>query len=379
MPRSKPKPKPPPSKYNKPRNHQLADGWTQVLRGPPPRSPGLSTPKAVEPAEGLSVRVLKEIYDKTDAATKESDFRIEMGALLREKVVPLWRVGGGAEAGREGDGEVLGVEALGGEALDEEARKRAAVREDGEIGEEQQAEKTSNETGEIQANEKVVNRAEEIEAELGDRFKSIDLNNPPADPPTDPRLQQILLLGLGSPSHPSSEIRRVAQTQLCATEHFISLLTLSHALRPSARKIAQDPAFNRLDRAFLRSLGWEVVESPAAEESVGRGTVVFAPHVEMGVLRGVMEVWGAREGAGEEGVLVGNDLGRVEEGVGRVGKGDGEANREGERGEGEARRWWEGWERVKPVAAGNHTDTREWYDVCLHWRREVGRRVSEGV
>ncbi|KAL8716324.1 MAG: hypothetical protein Q9220_000229 [cf. Caloplaca sp. 1 TL-2023] len=51
----------------------------------------------------------------------------------------------------------------------------------------------------------------------------------------------------------------------------------------------QDPVFNALDTAFLQSLGYVVLEHPAAFDEIDEATFVFAPHVEVDVYSEALE------------------------------------------------------------------------------------------
>ena len=42
----------------------------------------------------------------------------------------------------------------------------------------------------------------------------------------------------------------------------------------------QDPVFNSLDEAFLRSLGYTIVPTPAGFDKIDETTFLFAPHLE---------------------------------------------------------------------------------------------------
>lgn len=44
--------------------------------------------------------------------------------------------------------------------------------------------------------------------------------------------------------------------------------------------VFQDPAFTEIDRIFIGSLGYDVVSTPAAFDSIWETTFLFAPHLE---------------------------------------------------------------------------------------------------
>ncbi|KAI0010833.1 hypothetical protein F4779DRAFT_276169 [Xylariaceae sp. FL0662B] len=100
-------------------------------------------------------------------------------------------------------------------------------------------------------------------------------------------ISQAICLGLGSfdPDDGAWEAKRRAHVQLAAflsiTEH-LSLRRSGDDDDAGPRPVHclfQEPLFTVADRAFIRSLGHEVTETPAAFEAVGPGTLVFGVHL----------------------------------------------------------------------------------------------------
>ncbi|KAI5860957.1 hypothetical protein GGS23DRAFT_202801 [Durotheca rogersii] len=92
-------------------------------------------------------------------------------------------------------------------------------------------------------------------------------------------ISEAICLGLGSfdPDNGSWEAKRTAHVQLAA------FLYIADMLRPPGSSaipcIFQEPFFNSADKAFIRSLGHEVVDSPEGFERVGASTFVFGVHL----------------------------------------------------------------------------------------------------
>ena len=91
------------------------------------------------------------------------------------------------------------------------------------------------------------------------------------------RITNAIFLGLGSlSSQPTSAACEHSMAKLVAFESIIRLLREKHPLHPW-RIYLQDPCFNDLDRAFLASLGYGILESPASNEYITEQTFLFAP------------------------------------------------------------------------------------------------------
>ncbi|KAI1432501.1 hypothetical protein GGR50DRAFT_696996 [Xylaria sp. CBS 124048] len=92
-------------------------------------------------------------------------------------------------------------------------------------------------------------------------------------------ITRAICFGLGSFDPPDGvwEQRRKAHIQLAA---FLTLV--EHFQGNASRRIRcifQDPIFNSVDKAFIASLGHEVVESPIGFQLVGVETLVFGIHL----------------------------------------------------------------------------------------------------
>lgn len=97
--------------------------------------------------------------------------------------------------------------------------------------------------------------------------------------PTPP-ISQAVCLGLGSfdPDNGDWEAKRRAHVQLAAFLSIIEDLRQDGDEHP-VHCLFQEPLFTAADQAFIRSLGHEVVETPAGFEAVGPRTLVFGVHL----------------------------------------------------------------------------------------------------
>jgi hypothetical protein len=66
----------------------------------------------------------------------------------------------------------------------------------------------------------------------------------------------------------------------------------------------QDPHFTPLDREFLGSMGYEVMDDPDAFASIDEGSLVFAVHCSSGLYARIRE-------AADPAMLVGNDIQKI--------------------------------------------------------------------
>lgn len=97
-------------------------------------------------------------------------------------------------------------------------------------------------------------------------------------------VDNVVLLGLGSLQSSRREGRRSSATQLAA------LQTIIQTLGGDMKLVAQDPQFTDLDKEFLTSLGYTVVEDPEAFKSIEEGSMVYAIHCYARVYKAVSEV-----------------------------------------------------------------------------------------
>ncbi|KAI1391748.1 uncharacterized protein F4822DRAFT_388334 [Hypoxylon trugodes] len=90
---------------------------------------------------------------------------------------------------------------------------------------------------------------------------------------------EAICFGLGSfdPKDGSWEVKRRAHVQLAAFRCMVNELQRgsSHGIRC----VFQEPLFNSSDKAFIHSLGYEVVDSPEGFEQVRSSTLVFGIHL----------------------------------------------------------------------------------------------------
>lgn len=114
----------------------------------------------------------------------------------------------------------------------------------------------------------------------------------------DRKIENVVVLGLGSLQSARREGRRSSATQLAA------LQTIVDGLDSGAERqiVFQDPQFTRMDKEFLTSLGYKIKEDPEAFAEVGKGSLVYAIHCYAQVYKSIAE-------RPRPAVLVGTDVG----------------------------------------------------------------------
>lgn len=96
-------------------------------------------------------------------------------------------------------------------------------------------------------------------------------------------VDRCIILGLGSLSNG----RRSSWWELVFFETVVDILFSSSSAQVDKKHddelqiYVQDPVFNELDTAFLKSLGYAVLSSPEGFKHVTPSTFLFAPHLEM--------------------------------------------------------------------------------------------------
>ncbi|KAH7395941.1 hypothetical protein BKA64DRAFT_73404 [Cadophora sp. MPI-SDFR-AT-0126] len=114
----------------------------------------------------------------------------------------------------------------------------------------------------------------------------------------DRKIENVIVLGLGSLQSARREGRRSSATQLAA------LQTIVDGLESNTERqiVFQDPQFTRMDKEFLTTLGYKIVEDPDAFAEVGEGSLVYAIHCYAQVYKSVAE-------RPRPAVLIGTDVG----------------------------------------------------------------------
>ncbi|KAL2074074.1 hypothetical protein VTL71DRAFT_7852 [Oculimacula yallundae] len=112
------------------------------------------------------------------------------------------------------------------------------------------------------------------------------------------KIENVVVLGLGSLQSARREGRRSSATQLAALQTIVNGLGSSSDMQV----IFQDPQFTVLDKEFLASLGYKVVKDPEAFAEVGEGSLVYAIHCYADVYKSVAE-------RPRPAVLIGTDVG----------------------------------------------------------------------
>lgn len=113
------------------------------------------------------------------------------------------------------------------------------------------------------------------------------------------KVENVIVLGLGSLQSARREGRRASYTQLAALRTVVEVLgmcqrTVGYSYADSIVGEGldctfQDPQFTDLDVEFLASLGYAVVEDPKAIGKIGNGSLVYAIHCYADVYLAVSE------------------------------------------------------------------------------------------
>jgi hypothetical protein len=111
-------------------------------------------------------------------------------------------------------------------------------------------------------------------------------------------VENVIFLGMGSLQSSRREGRRASATQLAALQTIVSSLGEGKGLKV----ILQDPQYTALDKEFLISLGYVVLEDPDAFKEIGEESLVYAIHCYAKVYK---EVSNGRRPK----VLIGTDVG----------------------------------------------------------------------
>lgn len=91
------------------------------------------------------------------------------------------------------------------------------------------------------------------------------------------KIIKCVCLGLGSLTRMRPLGRKSSMAQLVALEFFLDILRRHDHEIPLSLIYFQDPAFNDIDRTYLSSLGYSVIDSPASDDVVTEDTFLFAP------------------------------------------------------------------------------------------------------
>ncbi|EKD16813.1 hypothetical protein MBM_05282 [Drepanopeziza brunnea f. sp. 'multigermtubi' MB_m1] len=99
------------------------------------------------------------------------------------------------------------------------------------------------------------------------------------------KIENVVVLGLGSLQSARREGRRASSTQLAALQTIVGGLENAFELG----LVFQDPQFTAVDNEFLTSLGYKVVDDPDAFQEIGKGSLVYAIHCYGPVYKSVSE------------------------------------------------------------------------------------------
>ncbi|KAK6204053.1 hypothetical protein LQW54_008514 [Pestalotiopsis sp. IQ-011] len=104
-----------------------------------------------------------------------------------------------------------------------------------------------------------------------------------------PHPQKAICLGLGSfdPEDGSWQTRRRSHIQLAAFATLVE--SLEKDPKEKMRCIFQEPCFTASDIEFLKSLGYEVLDSPGGFEAVSEDSIVFGIHLYRDIYTAAIE------------------------------------------------------------------------------------------
>lgn len=114
-------------------------------------------------------------------------------------------------------------------------------------------------------------------------------------------MDKLVCLGLGSLSAEFNPHGRRSAWQLAV---FMDIAEMVRELKGTGSDLAlyaQDPVFNAVDAAFLRSFAIEIVEDSTAFEMIDESAFVFAPHYPIAA-------WSEAMRCGRAGIILGNDV-----------------------------------------------------------------------
>ena len=107
-------------------------------------------------------------------------------------------------------------------------------------------------------------------------------------------ITQCICLGLGNfdidadnKGNPQFRWRPASLHQLAVLTVLLQILAEKHTVQET---YFQDPAFTDVEKAFLRSLGYTVLEDPAACEKMSANTFLFAPFLDYNVAASALMV-----------------------------------------------------------------------------------------
>ncbi|KAI9731857.1 MAG: hypothetical protein M1818_007722 [Claussenomyces sp. TS43310] len=87
------------------------------------------------------------------------------------------------------------------------------------------------------------------------------------------KITNVVCLGLGSLQDWRLQSRRTSHTQLSALRTMMQVLEIE-----SVRRVAQEPHFTDLDKKFMNSLGYDVLEHPEGFSQINGESLVYAVH-----------------------------------------------------------------------------------------------------
>jgi hypothetical protein len=98
-------------------------------------------------------------------------------------------------------------------------------------------------------------------------------------------VENVVFLGMGSLQSSRREGRRASATQLAALQTIITSL----GAEIGSKVVLQDPQYTALDKEFLLSLGYGVVDDPDAFKEIGERSLVYAIHCYAKVYKAVSD------------------------------------------------------------------------------------------
>jgi hypothetical protein len=109
-------------------------------------------------------------------------------------------------------------------------------------------------------------------------------------------ISNVVCLGLGTLQDWKLQSRRTSHVQLAALQTITAVLGIE-----SVPRFAQEPHFTELDKQFMKSMNYEIVEDPEAFSKISENSLVYAVHCYPALYQSI-----GRQG--RPALLIGNDL-----------------------------------------------------------------------
>ena len=102
-------------------------------------------------------------------------------------------------------------------------------------------------------------------------FRNLDMS-------AEPKIRQVICTGIGSfSSYDTKDLVCNSYNQLTELLLFLEILKNKSLVKENFKIYFQDPAFNKLDIAFLEPFGYRVIHNPEAFNLMTEDTLLYAP------------------------------------------------------------------------------------------------------